>query len=204
MHQTYLTTQAEQEATRLALATLDTLREQSKLDTEARPRLFVASSSQARQDVTRAITAVLNDFDELIFAHHWQEIHRPGNINQQTETSIRGATYAICYFSEPRDAREDKRSSDGPGPEYVDNHNVLVEAGMLHMVTRTAPEAGSGWVPIREKDSPPPPFDFAANRMVIVPRKQDGSLKESEFRDDLTNKLKAIIKEKDADQSVLR
>ena len=203
LHQTHLTTQAEQEATRLALANLDTLREQSKLDTEARPRLFVASSSEADADVTRAIAEVLKDFDELVSAQHWHEVDRPGNINQQIERRIRGAAYAICYFSESRSARGTEHGSVNGNTKYIDNHNVLVEAGMLHMVTRTAPEAGSGWVPIREKDSPPPPFDFAANRMIIVPRNDDGSLNEQEFRVDLSKKLRALIHEKDNDHSVL-
>ena len=63
-------------------------------------------------------------------------------------------------------------------PRYDDNANVVFEAGMLHARTLVSSdtEGGepAGWIPVREKASPDPPFDFAAERILVVPRTRGG------------------------------
>jgi hypothetical protein len=46
----------------------------------------------------------------------------------------------------------------------------------------------TGWIPIREQLSPPPPFDFAQQRMIIVERLANG--------DPNINKLKGSLKDR--------
>jgi hypothetical protein len=108
----------------------------------------------------------------------------PGNINLQLADEIRRAQYGICYLSE--------EDADEKGT-FRDNPNVLVEAGMLHMVTQATTAAGTGWIPIREANSARMPFDLESQRMVIVERSPDGILDEERFRTDLSAKLSALL-----------
>ena len=53
----------------------------------------------------------------------------------------------------------------------------------------------SGWIPVRERKSPPAPFDFAAERILLVPRGNNGVLNESRFREMLVARIEALISE---------
>jgi hypothetical protein len=81
----------------------------------------------------------------------------------------------------------------------VDNPNVVFEAGMLHARTANN-ESGdggepTGWIPIREVDSPPAPFDFASERTVQVPRRADGAVNEDRLRDELRARVQVLLGE---------
>ena len=70
---------------------------------------------------------------------------------------------------------------------------------MLHARTTAAADADggerAGWIPDREQESPPPPFDFAAERIVLVPRSRTGDLNESRLREMLHRRIEALLSE---------
>lgn len=101
-----------------------------------------------------------------------------GNINAQIAREIVRSRFGICYLSQ--------KSQDDSSHKFIDNPNVVFEAGMLHALTRvTSATSGaepSGWIPMREADSPPAPFDFAAERTIEIPRSGNGELNEGVSR----------------------
>jgi hypothetical protein len=116
-----------------------------------------------------------------------------GNINTQIAAEILESRFGICYLSEP-----DEDSPAG-AHQYRDNPNVVFEAGMLHARTTAAADTDggepAGWIPVREQESPPPPFDFAAERIVQVPRSRTGDLNESRLREMLRRRIEALLRE---------
>ena len=56
---------------------------------------------------------------------------------------------------------------------------------MLHARTTATAEQDmgepAGWIPIREEKSPPAPFDFASERILIIPRSASGELNETKW-----------------------
>jgi len=85
-------------------------------------------------------------------------------------------------------------------PAYIDNANVVFEAGMLHARTiADDPSSGrepTGWIPMREEDSPRAPFDFAAERILIVPRFRDGALNEDRLREMLRARINTLLEQR--------
>jgi len=190
LHATDVATHEQREGTTRAIATLGDLVGKLELDTGPRPLMFVASSSRAPQDISDAIEEVLQDFDDYVFVEPWHKMHQPGNINLQLVEKIRTAQYGICYMSEKVEQKQDHASD---GHRYRDNPNVLVEAGMLHMVTAADVMSGTGWIPIREEDSPTVPFDLGNQRMVLVRRDAEGVANIEEFKSDLTEKIRSLL-----------
>lgn len=156
-----------------------------------KPHVFVASSCQADTAVDEAITAVLerDEFRDRLTANHWQENQQPGSLHEQMFEDIRKAQFGICYLSEPDGAEPD--AVEGERPRYRDNPNVLFEAGMLHGLRRVG--HASGWIPVREEDAPPPPFDVAAENHIVVPRHEDGSLDRAKFEEQLSGYVRELI-----------
>jgi hypothetical protein len=79
--------------------------------------------------------------------------------------------------------------------------NVLFEAGMLQMLHELRDDRSelvSRWVPVREGPdfTPPLPFDFAGDRVIMVPR-EAGAVEESAFADRLRKTVKEIIDDLD-------
>lgn len=152
----------------------------------AKPKVFVAFSSRADDEVMASIRTVLDTYctDAQLSVIAWDEMHTPGDINEQIVGEILDATDGVCYLSEPANG-----SKEG---SYRDNDNVLIEAGMLHVLSRSG--TCKGWIPVRERDSPPVPFDFVTQRLVLVPRlREDGHLNKRNFELDLRNKLEALL-----------
>ncbi|HEX2207799.1 MAG TPA: GAF domain-containing protein [Longimicrobium sp.] len=146
-----------------------------------KPQIFVASSDRADPAVMAVIDDVLHQFRDHLRVHYWKECSETGNINAAMLREIQGSQYGLCYFSEPADA-------DGDGPGYRDNHNVVFEAGMLQALTA----AETGWIPVREADSPPAPFDFAQERMIVV-RRRDRAPRTDALRAELTARLERML-----------
>lgn len=190
LHASDAGTREQREGTSQAIARLGDLVRQLELDTGPRPLLFFASSHRASPEVLKAIHEVLAGFEDRVFVQLWGDMHHPGNINAQLVGKIRSAQYGICYLSEPNDQAP---YQDEAAPRYRDNPNVLIEAGMLHIVTNSGTQAATGWIPIREKDSPAMPFDLANERHVVVERDDAGNLLDQKFRDDLRNKLQSLL-----------
>jgi hypothetical protein len=189
LHATDAGTREQRDGTNRAIDRLGDLVRQLELDTGPRPLLFFASSHRADAEVLKAIHEVLKEFDDHVFVQHWGDMHQPGNINTQLVDKIRRAQYGICYLSEPAEPS----ASGEKVPRFRDNPNVLVEAGMLHMVTNTGNGTTTGWIPIRELDSPAVPFDLSNERQVIVVRDDAGALQTPQFKQDLRDKLAALF-----------
>jgi hypothetical protein len=70
---------------------------------------------------------------------------------------------------------------------------------MLHARTAAGADTDggepAGWIPVREQKSPPSPFDFAAERIVQVPRNRAGDLNESQLREMLRGRIAALLRE---------
>ncbi len=191
LHATDVATHEQREGTTRAIAKLSDLVSQLELDTGPKPLMFVASSSRAPEDVMQAIDAVLEKFSQHVFVEPWHKIHQPGNINVQLVEKIRKAQYGICYLSEEPD---EKSRQVGNDHRFQDNPNVLVEAGMLHMVTAADTKSGTGWIPIREKKSTAEvPFDLGNQRMVLIDRNKEGEANIEEFKADLKAKLDSLL-----------
>ena len=190
LHATDVATHEQREGTTRAIDTLSDLVGKLELDTGPRPLMFVASSSRAPQDISAAIEEVLQHFEDTVFVEPWHQIHQPGNINLQLVEKIGKAQYGLCYMSEEVKPEEIPANDNH---KFKDNPNVLVEAGMLHMVTAADMVSGTGWIPIREHDSPDVPFDLGNQRMVLVKRDKEGVADIEEFKSDLRAKLNSLL-----------
>jgi hypothetical protein len=147
-------------------------------------KIFVASSSRADDQVIGIIHRVINEYHNHVDEVFWKSITESGNINSQMLAAINECSFGVCYFSEP---------AAGGSKEYVDNLNVVFEAGMLHALTNTSTGVPKKWIPVREPKSPTTPFDFASERTVIVSRLTGGALNEELFAIDLRVHLEAAL-----------
>jgi hypothetical protein len=177
---------------------IDELQEQlerAKFPRLTKPHFFVAFSSRADEAVRNVISEVLHEFSDRLEFTDWSGMNESGNINAQIAKEITRARFGICYLSEP--AKEAAADSD---VKYQDNPNVVFEAGMLHgkTVAGDAGDAGepAGWIPMREASSPPAPFDFAAERTLVIPRFAGGDqLNEAKLRELLTARITRLLGE---------
>ncbi|HZC99218.1 MAG TPA: GAF domain-containing protein [Actinomycetes bacterium] len=151
-----------------------------------KPNLFVASAEDADPRVIDIIRQVLAQFSSKATIIDWRDISDSGAITSQIADKIVKSRFGICYFSEPA-----VQSSEH---KYVDNPNVIFEAGMLHALINSPDAPPSGWIPVREEDSPAAPFDFAAERIEKVPRNARGELDEVKLRAQLERRLNSLLK----------
>jgi hypothetical protein len=149
-----------------------------------RSKIFVASSSRADDQVIGIIHRVINEYHNDVDEVFWKSITESGNINSQMLAALNECSLGVCYFSEPATTSR---------KEYVDNLNVVFEAGMLHALTNASTGAPKKWIPVREPQSPATPFDFASERTVIVSRLAGGALNEELFARDLRERLAAAL-----------
>lgn len=173
---------AQQKRTDEAIKSIDNILNKP-LPTLTKPSLFLAFAANAAKDVTMLIVKTLKDeFSDKVNLINWEEMDQPGNINQQLIEAIRNCRYAICYLS--------RKTNSG---EFRDNRNVIFEAGMFHGRTEETSAVPSRWIPVREKDSPKPPFDFAQERILLVERNKDGSLKQKVFANKFRERVDAML-----------
>lgn len=64
---------------------------------------------------------------------------------------------------------------------------------MLHALINSPDAPPSGWIPVREKDSPPAPFDFATERIELVERDARGQLDEDDFGRRIRRRIDALL-----------
>ena len=150
-------------------------------------KIFVASSSRADEQVIGIIHRVINEFHDQVDEVFWKTITESGNVNSQLLAALDECSLGVCYFSEPTLQAADCN-------QYVDNLNVVFEAGMLHALTNTSTDVPKKWIPVREPQSPATPFDFASERTIIVSRLDNGALNEELFARDLRQRLKAALR----------
>lgn len=148
-----------------------------------KPKIFLASSASAEADVISVVLDVLKEraYAERLDLVYWKVMDQPGNINRQLLEAIASCRYGICYFSQ--------RAGEG----YVDNVNVVFEAGMFHGRVDEITPVPASWVPIRERRSPDLPFDFAQERLLWVERDKSGVLRTRLFAAALRGRLDGLL-----------
>lgn len=179
------TNRAQVTGTRAALSDLKTVLSSTRFPRITKPQVFVAFSGRADDEVVGVIQQVLSEFGDVLRIVLWNRIEESGSITLRLIEGIARSTFGVCYFSEPL------AGSDG---QFEDNPNVLFEAGMLHSLTNSPVGTPSGWIPIREKQSPRIPFDFASERILLIERNRDGELMEERFRASLRGKVNALLR----------
>jgi hypothetical protein len=178
---------SQTDGTERAVSQLGRFLGMAKFPRLTKPNLFLASADDADSHVLGVLKGVLAEFDSKVTVFDWQEIADSGAITSQIADRIVRSRYGICYFSEPAPA--------GVGHRYVDNPNVIFEAGMLHALINAPDAPPSGWIPVREDDSPPAPFDFADQRIERVPRDQQGQVLEDRFRAQMHRRVTALLRD---------
>jgi hypothetical protein len=188
-YQTNLASNANQERSSTSLAALGKLL-QSTLPKLTKPKIFLASSTRADREVIDAVNEVLaqDEFSKRFEFVYWKNMNNPGNINQQLIDELSSCRFGICYLSE--------KLEEGSGSAFQDNPNVVFEAGMLHGRSDADSPRPAAWIPIREGNSPTPPFDIASERMIIVPRDHDGDLLADELKRELIDRLGSLNKKR--------
>jgi hypothetical protein len=174
--------------TREAIRELREILESSEFPKLARPRLFFAFSDRGDRAVIEVVKSVLREFGGRLDVRDWDQMADAGNVPTQITHSITRSRFGVCYLSEP---------IGGPADGYIDNPNVVFESGMLQAQTSAYMSEGeaTGWIPIRERNSPQAPFDFASERMLIVPRSATGQLDERKLRDELARRVRSLLRE---------
>ena len=184
---------ASAECTDHAIGDLQDMLERARFPKLAKPHVFVAFSNLADEKVTMVINDVLGQFADKLEFTDWKQMDDPGNITTQIGREIMESRFGICYLSEPA------RDSGASGHKYDDNRNVIFEAGMLHARTSATADTDengpSGWIPVREEDSPQAPFDFANERILYVPRSRNGELNEPRLRDLLNRRIHRLLRD---------
>jgi len=150
-----------------------------------RPQVFIAHSARADKQVTGVIRQVLQQYETKIDITYWNDISEAGNVTVQIGEKIVNSRFGICYLSEPTNAAES-------GTRFVDNPNVIFEAGMLHALANAPNAPPSGWIPIRERESSSAPFDFAHERILEVARLSTGEVAPN-FETDLRSRVNALL-----------
>src|SRR5262249_22860163 len=175
-----------------AIGDLRELLQRAKFPRLAKPHFFVAFPRKADENVTHIIKDTLDEFAAKLEYTDWTQMYGAGNVSAQIVQEILESRFGICYLSE----RDNDASAVYP---YRDNPNVVFEAGMLHARTTAAADTDggepAGWIPIREQESPPAPFDFAAERILQVPRSRNGELNESRLHEMLSRGITALLRE---------
>ncbi len=154
-----------------------------------KPKIFVASSGKADKTVMGAIRSVIDEFSDKLDVHYWEESSASGNINLEILQQVKESQFGLCYFSEPMDEPKGEY-------KYQDNMNVVFEAGMFQSQTNpNVTDDPTGWIPIREQLSPPPPFDFAQQRMIIVERlAEKGEPNLDRLKGSLKDRINVLLK----------
>jgi hypothetical protein len=183
--------QAQQTAS--AIFDLQERLESARFPKLTRPHFFLAFSNRADQAVINVISEVLHEFTDRLEFTDWTRMNESGNVNAQIAKEILRARFGICYLSEAAP------EGHPAGTPYVDNPNVVFEAGMIHARTTVDDSSTSGdptgWIPMREEASPPAPFDFAAERTLYIPRFGNGGLNEGRLRELLRARISNLLGE---------
>ncbi|MCP4409085.1 MAG: nucleotide-binding protein [Gammaproteobacteria bacterium] len=158
----------------------------------AKPTIFIASSERADNKVMGIIRDIVSGFSAQLTPHYWKEDKKAGDIPTQIHESISQCRFGICYFSE----LSEKKGQESTKAEYVDNPNVMFEAGMLHSLSQSSTASPQACILVREKDSQKPPFDIAHERIVEVERlgSERAELNSERLHDDLRRSLEELLK----------
>jgi len=193
LYRLWETNKAQSAGTEHAIGDLREALQQAKFPRLAKPHFFVAFSNKADETVKLIIRDTLEEFAAKLEYTDWTQMDESGNISAQIAKEILESRFGICYLSEP------DGDASATARRYHDNPNVVFEAGMLHARTTAAAETDggepAGWIPVREPESPAPPFDFAAERILQVPRSKTGDLNKSRLSEMLRARIAALLRE---------
>jgi hypothetical protein len=167
--------------TRDAVDQLRRLKNSAGFPQIGRAQVFVAHSDRADDHVLSAINRAIGRLEGPPLVFRWRDHQERGRITEQIDTMIHNARVGVCYLSEPTGNNS-----------FQDNANVLIELGMFH--EREVAQAQSISLLVREKDSPPLPFDISDQRMLIVPRHSNGSLDNETFLANLDDALRSLMR----------
>lgn len=177
-----------QDNTRRALRSLERSLEIGQWARLEIPAVFVAfpgieKDSEYAADQASILTCIKDVLGE--FAHlevvFWDNMSESGSIMEQVAGEIRDASMGVCLLSEPISSEEPSLEDSDVTYKFDDNPNVLYEAGMMQALAKSYGSLMQGWIPIREEDSAPRPFDLAGERTITVPRNEEGHFDESVF-----------------------
>ena len=183
--------ESHHEGTRKALEELKSVVGNSSASIDP-PMMFFAYSGNSDKEVIETIKRiVVNEYDDRVLLLPWDQMDNPGQINDQIVQEISRCTYGICYLSELVDGDVD----DLRNQRYIDNSNVLIEAGMLYALRNSRLAPTVAWIPVREADdrTEAVPFDFVAERMIQVPRSEGGNLLVEEFGEVIRKRINAML-----------
>jgi len=147
-------------------------------------KIFIASPSKGNRDVKEVILKVLKEHYSEIEIVDWENNSETGSISQKMFDDINSSRYGICYFSEWSKEKE----------RYIDNSNVMFEAGLMHSKFTTFNDETPLWIPIREKESLDFPFDVQGFNTLIVPRDKHGKLEVEHLQEMLKKFMKSMTK----------
>jgi hypothetical protein len=175
--------EVQSQGTQDAVKNLRRIKESVVFPQIAKPQIFVAFSSRADQEVVGVIGDILNEYVDRLRPLQWNWIDDSGTISIQIAEAITRSRFGLCYLSERL----------GETSDYTDNPNVLVEAGMFHALTFQSMYEEVAWIPLREENSPPAPFDLVGERFELVPRTVGGRLNQELFRSRLRVRIGRLL-----------
>jgi hypothetical protein len=182
---------SQQEGTRKAFEQLRNVVNSSTSSVDP-PIIFFAFPGDADLEVIDSIKRTIVDtYGDRLELSSWDDIASPGQITDQLGNEISRSRYGICYLSELTGTPTGKAKQQ----RYIDNPNVLIEAGMLHALKNSRLSPTTAWIPVRETEdrTETMPFDFVAERMILVPRGKTGKLQIEEFEEDLKKGIDAML-----------
>lgn len=188
----YDVTEAQRQNTDRALGLLEASLTSESWTRLALPQMFVAypggdhltgTELDDHQRVIGTLRRVVESYADKVHAVFWEDIDESGNITAQVIEHITGSEFGVCYFSE-------RRASQAL---YADNANVLFEAGMMQALANSPGGLLRAWIPVRERDADPLPFDVAAERILVVARHEDGSFDDETFSTALGARLDSLL-----------
>lgn len=138
-------------------------------------QVFLAFPDKADNRVVGIIAEEIGKLEGAPEVVKWRDIEASGRITADIDRLIHTSRFGVCYLSEP----------SGQGA-YQDNGNVLIELGMFH--EREVAQGQAICLLVREKNSPPCPFDIQDQRIVYVPR-DNGTLNREALRGELEGRL---------------
>ncbi len=156
------------------------------------PTIFFAYPGNSDPTVISSIKRTIVDaYGNRLKLSAWDEMASPGQITDQLVDEISRSKYGICYLSELPKRPAGKANQQ----KYIDNSNVLIEAGMLYALRNSRLSPTTAWIPVRETEdwTEPVPFDFVAERMILVPRGNNGKLQGEKFDEELKKGIDAML-----------
>ena len=196
LYQGYLNFEENFARTREAFADLNNILSQP-LPKLTKPKIFLASSTQAHGDVIEILMEVLEEYEEKFDMVYWKKMNQSGNINTQILKILGACRFGVCYISEPDMGavvkEGDASESEKQQQVFRDNPNVIFEAGMLHGRSDYHLDFPASWIPVREGNSNITPFDFASERTIIVERNGDDTINVDSLKEQFKERLDGLL-----------